>query len=244
MKAIILAAGYGTRLYPLTKERAKPLLPIRGKPIIEFIVNKVQLIEEVEEIFIVSNNRFFKQFQQWLDNFNSETPIKLINDGSLNHKDKLGAVKDLAFVCEKENIDDDLLVLGGDNLFSFSLDEFVDFTKKLRPNNVIGVYNLNGKLKANKFGIVKMDNTSKVIEFFEKPNQLNGSQLISTCLYFFPKEKVSLIKEYFQADNDLDKIGSYLEWLSQRDSVYGYTFQGDWFDIGDLDSYTEAVFTF
>jgi glucose-1-phosphate thymidylyltransferase len=223
---------------------AKPLLPIRGRPIVEYIVANVQLLEEITQIFIVTNHRFYKDFKEWVDNFANTVPVELIDDGSHSHKEKLGAVRDLALVLEEEDTNDDLLVIGGDNLFSFTLDEFVDFAKKVRPSSLIGIYNLNGKLKPNKFGVVKLDKQSKVMEFYEKPQNLNGHKLVSMCLYFFPKEKTSLIREYIKEGNNLDKIGSYIQWLSKKDTVYGYSFEGDWFDIGDIDSYTEAVFTF
>lgn len=249
MKALILAAGYATRLYPITIHKPKSLLTIKGKPIIEYTINKLESLEQMDEILIVTNQKFFKQFQSWLDNFPFLKPIKLINDGSTNEKDKLGAIRDLALVLTKENINDDLLVIGGDNLFSATLNEFIDFAKGIRPNNAVGVYNLNGKYESNRYGVVKLDENKKIIEFCEKPPNgnginLNGSTLVSMCLYFFSKEKTSLIQEYLKEGNDIDKAGSYIQWLSNRDAVYGYTFPGSWLDIGDIDSYTDAVYTF
>ena len=244
MKAVILCAGYGTRCYPLTKNRAKSLLPIRGRPIVEFIVRKIQLVSEVNEIYIVTNHRFYNDFKEWWESFPATTPIKIIDDGSTNLKDKLGAIKDLIYVIEKESIQEDLLVVGGDNLFSFTINGFISFANSLRPKSLIGVYNLNGKTKANKFGVVKLDERKRVVEFHEKPAKLNGPSLVSICLYFFPKEKLHLIGEYIQEGNDTDKIGSYLEWLTKRDEVYAYDFKGDWIDVGDIDSYTEAICSF
>ncbi|RKY38959.1 MAG: nucleotidyltransferase family protein [Candidatus Omnitrophota bacterium] len=244
MKAVILCAGYGTRAYPLTINRAKALLPVRNKPIIEFIVKKVQLLKEVDEIFVVTNHRFYGDFKRWQESFFSRIPIEIVDDGSTTLKNKLGAIKDLVFVIEKEEIDDDLLVIGGDNLFDFSLSEFIDFAKEKEFKSLIGVYALNGRLKPTKFGIVKLNEERKVVGFYEKPAKLNGSRIISTCIYFFPKEKLSLIKEYIEKGYDTDKIGSYIEWLTKRDEVYGYEFNGTWIDIGDIDSYTQAVFMF
>ena len=244
MKCIVLAADYQTRFYPLTKGTARPLLTIRGKPVIEYIVGKFQLLEEAEQIFIVTNRSFFRKIKVWLDNFASLVPIKLIDDGSVNHKDRLGAIKDIAYVCDKENIDDDLLVIGSDNLFSSMLNGFVDFAKSLRPHNVIGTYVLNGKFKPDKFGMVKVDENKKIIDFIEKPARLNGSTAVSMCLYFFPKEKLPLIKEYIKEAKSFEAAGNYIQWLTSKDTVYGYPFDGTWLDIGDADSYTEAVFTF
>lgn len=249
MKALILAAGYATRLYPITIHKPKSLLTIKGKPIIEYTINKLESLEQLDQILIVTNHKFFKQFQSWLDNFPSLKPIKLLNDGSTSEKDKLGAIRDLALALTKENLDDDVLVIGGDNLFSAPLNEFIDFAKGIRPNNAIGVYNLNGKYESNRYGVVKLGADKKIIQFCEKPPNANGinhngSTLVSMCLYFFSKEKISLIQEYLKEGNDIDKAGSYIHWLSNRDAVYGYTFPGSWLDIGDIDSYTEAVFTF
>ena len=279
MKSIILCAGYGTRLYPLTKEAPKALLPIRGKPILEYICDKVQLLDGISEILIVVNARFFNQFKDWLDNYPVSIPIRIINDGSNNHKDRLGAVRDLAFVCNKENITDDILVIGGDNLFDFELSDFIKHSLNISPNPVIGVYNLDGKSKAKKYGVVQTDINGRVIDFYEKPSKLNGSRLVSLCLYYLPKETLPLINKYINDTLDstsctlhnthdpvklrngagarrttqyalrttryeLDSIGNFIKWLAKNSNVYGYTFNGNWFDIGDIDSYTEAVCSF
>jgi len=245
MKVVILAADYQTRFCPLTKGTARPLLPIRGRPAIEYIVNKAQLLEDADEIFIVTNGRFFRKIRTWLDNFANSIPIKLINDGSVNHKDRLGAIKDIAYVCDKEKIAGDLLVIGADNIFSSPLDEFVDFAKLSRPHNVIGTYGLNGKLKPGRFGVVRLDENKKIIYFYEKPARLNGgSTAVSICLYFFPEEKIHLIKEYIKEVRDLTTVGNYIQWLTMRETVYGYPLEGLWLDISDTDSYAEAVFTF
>jgi len=244
MKSIILAAGYGTRLYPLTKDRAKPLLPVRGKPIIEYIVRKIEHIEQVDEIFIVSNHRFYAQFKEWADNFVSNVPIHIIDDGSTNPNNRLGAIKDLALVIDGYNIHDDILIAGGDNIFSFSLKEFIDSAKMRSEHTYIGLFNMNGKLKAKKYGMVALDRQGKVSAFYEKPEKLNGANLVSMCLYYLPKEKANRIQQYIDQNLDLDQIGSYFQWLVENDSVYGHVFDGEWFDIGDIESYTEAVCSF
>ncbi len=244
MKSIILAAGYGTRLYPLTKDRAKPLLSIRGKPIIEYIARKIEHIDQVDEIFIVSNHKFYDQFKEWLDNFVCNVPIHLIDDGSTNPQNRLGAIKDLALVFDKYQIDDDLLIAGGDNIFSFSLKQFIDEAKARNTHTYIGLFNLNGRLKAKKYGMVALDKEGKVSAFYEKPDKLNGAKLVSMCLYYVPKEKVNWINTYIDQGHSLDQIGTYFQWLIDKDSVYGHVFDGEWFDIGDIDSYTEAVCSF
>ena len=245
MKTIILAASNQSRLFPATKEVAKPLLTIRGKPAIEHVIGKVKLLPDSDEIIIVTSHKLYKHIKSCADNYASPIPIKIIDDGSVNGKDRLGPIRDLALVLSKENIDDDVLVVGADNLFSFTLDEFLICANSVRPHNVIGVYNLNGRFKPGKFGVVKVDENKKVIDFIEKSSQRNGLSLVSMCLYFFPKEKIPLIKEYLKDKKDSVTAGDYIQWLTDKDTVYGYTFiEGDWFDIGDAESYAEAVFNF
>ena len=259
MKSIILCAGYGTRLYPLTKDTPKALLPIRGKPILEYICDKITSLDNVDEVFIVVNGRFFEQFKRWLNNYPASIPIRLVNDGSRNHKDRLGAVGDLALVVKKYNINDDILVLGGDNLFDFSLSEFIKHSLNINPNPLIGIYNLKGS-RIKKYGVVKTDREGRIIDFYEKPSHLNGSSLVSLCLYYLPKEIFSSLDEYINYTQhptpknlyptpstlhpNLDSIGNYIKWLVKNHKVYGYKFSGNWFDIGDIDSYTEAVCSF
>lgn len=244
MKAIILAAGYATRLYPLTKDRPKPLLTIRKKPIIEYIIDKLESIEQIEEIFIVTNQKFFKQFQDWLDDFPATKSIKLVNDDSVNGNERLGAIRDIDIVIKREQLAEDLLVVAGDNLFSFGLGNFIEFACKKKPQSSIGIYNLNGKFDPGKFGVVQLNGDEEIIDFQEKPTQ-SVSSLIATCLYFFPREKLHLISDYLSQNHQADATGHYISWLVKSDKVYGYAFnEGSWLDVGDIDAYTEAVFTF
>ena len=131
-------------------------------------------------------------------------------------------------------------------MFSFSLNKFIEYATNSHHCNLVGTFNLNGKLDPNKFGVVKLDEQSKVIDFQEKPSAHPGSSLVAMCLYFFPKDKLSLIYEYLDnQQNNPDESGHYISWLSKQDTVYGYTFnEGNWLDVGDIDAYTEAVFTF
>lgn len=248
MKALILAGGYATRLHPLTRDRPKSLLTIRSKPIIEHIINKLESLAQIDEILIITNQKFLKQFQDWIDGFPSIKPIKLINDDTTNEKDKLGAIGDIALAIGEEKIEEDLLVIAGDNLFNFSLQGFIDFAHKRRPQNSIGIYNLNGRPRfsngAGKFGVVQLNGDEEIIDFQEKPTNPINSFLVATCIYFLPEEKLRLISEYLSQNNNNDAPGHYISWLAKLDGVYGYTFEGDWRDIGDIESYTEAVFTF
>ena len=244
MKAIILSASCGSRFDPLVKITAESFLPIRGTPVIEYIISKIQLVDGLDRVYVVTNQRFLKQFNRWSDDYFSKLPIKIVDNGVCNHKDSRGSMGDLLFVLEKECINDDVLVIGGDNLFSFTLNEFVNFGRKNLPNSAIGLYSLNGKLTSKKFGVVKLAEDGRVVDFCEKPENLNGSKFISTCIYFFSKERLAWAKKYFNETKKPNKIGEYIQWLSKNDIVYGYTFSGNWFNVADADAYVEAVFTF
>ena len=174
MKTLILSAGYGRSLYPITNHKPKSLLTIRGKPIIEYIIANIEHIKEIDEILIITNHRYIKQFQQWLDNYPTGLQIRLVDDGTINEQDKLGAIGDIAFAIKEAEIKDDLLVIGGDNMFSFDLNEFVEFARNSRPCSLVGTFNLNGKLKPDKFGVVKLDAQSRVVDFQEKPASHRG----------------------------------------------------------------------
>lgn len=246
MKALILAAGYAARLYPITKDKPKPLLTIRKKPIIEYIIQKLEKLEQVDEIMIVTNQKFFSQFRSWLENFPSLKPISLLKDNSRSTLDRCGAIGDIAMAIQQENINDDLLVVAGDNLFSFSLRPFIEFALTRRPQASIGIYNPNGgagKMDLRRFGIVQLNGGGEIVDFQEKPAQPKSS-LIAMCIYFFPKESLHLFERYLCQNGRPDEPGNYISWLAASDKVYGYAFEGNWCDIGDIDAYSEAVFTF
>ncbi|RKY39117.1 MAG: nucleotidyltransferase family protein [Candidatus Omnitrophota bacterium] len=243
MKALILSAGYGTRLYPLTKERPKALLPIKEKPIVEYILEKIPTW--VEEVFILSNQRFYPQFKNWFKNYDSSLKkrVRIVHNGSTSHKNRLGAVRDIEFVIQREKIKDHLLVIGGDNLFSFSLEAFLRFAYRRIPHISIMVYKLKDRQRLKKFGVVDLDKRKRVIEFKEKPS-LPHASLVSTCIYFFPKQSFFLIKKYLEKRGLPDSCGDYIGWLSQKVEVYGFTARGRWFDIGSIDEYSSVKHTF
>lgn len=244
MKAVILAAGYTNRLYPLIKDRPKPLLTIRKKPVIEYIIARLESLGQVDQVFIVTNQKFFGQFQDWLDDFPSMKPIKLISDDSFNGSNSPGAIRDIDIVIKKELISEDLLVVAGDNLFSFGLRNFIEFALERKPQSSIGIYNLNGKFDPGKFGVVQINSEEEIVDFKEKPSS-SGSSLVATCLYFFPGEKLHLISDYLSQNPQDDSAGDYISWLIKSEKVYGYAFnEGSWLDVGDTDAYAEAVFTF
>jgi len=239
MKALILAAGYATRLYPLTKEYPKPLLKVGKRPIINYIIDKLQAIDDIDEIIVVTNSKFMPKFKKWRSRLHSKKPVSLIDDLTKSLDDRRGAIGDMNFAVNKKRLKGDLLVMGGDNLFGSELNEFLSFAK-VKSSPVIGVYNIKDKLEARKYGVIRMDRVNKLIDFKEKPKNPK-STLVAMCLYYFPKGKLKLIKEYLKDKKDkYDATGFYIDWLRKKVPVYGFVFDGFWYDIGEHKFYREA----
>jgi len=238
IKAIVLSAGYATRLYPLTKDKPKPLLEVAGKPIIEHIISKAEHIQEIDAIFVVTNNKFFLNFQRWANTVSCSKKIKVINDNTKSNEDRIGAIGDVKFAIEHENIEDDLLIVAGDNLFEFSLIDIVKLFKK-KKNPVIALYDVKSYELAKKYGIVTVDTNKKVINFVEKPAKPE-SALSSTGVYLFPKDTLRYIFEYLGQGGSKDKTGSFLEWLYKRKDIYCYISKERWYDIGSFEELERA----
>ena len=237
MDAIILAAGYATRLYPLTENTPKPLLNVAGKPIIEHIIKKLEQITHINKIYIVTNDKFEQYFRKWLGNFDAEKPIEIINDGTKSNQDRLGAIGDINHAIDSKNLDNDIIVVAGDNLFELSLMDVANFFKK-KKSNVIVLYDVKDTELAKHYGIVEVNNNI-IVNFEEKP--LNPkSTLASTGIYLFPKKTISLIKKYIDQGNNPDKTGSFIEWLHKRDVVYSYVSDKKWYDIGSIEQLEKA----
>ena len=235
-----MAGGYATRLYPLTKKYPKPLLEVRGRPIIDYIIEKLELVGGINEIYIVTNNKFIADFRKWAKTVKSPKKITLIDDLTRNNRDRLGAIGDINFVIKKKKVKEDLLVIGGDNLFSGSLQKFLDASKKNVVSASIGLYRLKRRKDASRYGVVKLDKSKKVIDFQEKPKHPQ-SNLVAMCLYYLSKNYLYLVNAYMQDKKiKADATGSYIVWLKDRAQVYGHVFNGSWFDIGDYKYLNEA----
>jgi len=239
MKALVLAAGYATRLYPLTIEYPKPLLKVGDRPIVNYILEKLDAIDAVDEIFVVTNTKFIARFRQWKKKIKSSKRITLIDDLTRDYKHRRGAIGDMIFAIRKKHIKGDLLVIGGDNIFDGSLNKFLRFARSHRPHPLIGVFNIRSKAKARCYGVVGLDKKKRLVAFQEKPVKPH-SALVAMCLYFFPKRSLGLIDEYARTADKQDATGFYIDWLSKRASVYGYVFHGRWYDIGSPKIYKEV----
>ncbi|MDI6641567.1 MAG: nucleotidyltransferase family protein [Elusimicrobiota bacterium] len=247
MKALLLCAGYATRLYPLTVNQPKHLLPIANRPMLDYTMDKLNELDEIDEIHLVTNEKFYPVFKDWSAKFKttSGTPKKffLYNDGTIADETKIGAIGDMKLVIEMkgkmgEGIDDDLMVLAGDNLFEFNLKDFIKFYREKNAPTV-AVHDVGDLELMKKYGEVQLDQNQRIISFREKPQEPKTT-LAAICVYIFPKEKLYLINTYLSEGNNPDQPGRYIAWLSQREPVYGFVFKEKWYDIGDIRQYRQA----
>lgn len=234
MKAILLCAGYGARLGEIGKKNAKPLLEIGKRPLIEYIVDKVNEILDVDEIIVVSNHKFIEDFVLWDEEYGNSR-IRILDDGSTDNDNRLGGLRDLEFALDSCDIKDDFLVLAGDNLIEFSLNQFYQEFQNLEKS-LIGVYDIGGIEKVRgKHGVVVL-NGNKVVEFQEKPSEPK-STMKSFCCYMFKPEVRGLLRDYLKTEGNPDAPGYFLEWLVKKAEVYGYDVGRDSvFDVGNLES--------
>jgi len=236
MKAIILAAGYGVRMYPLTENTAKPLLPISGKPLLYYILNKV-IEARPEEIIIVTNAKFYEDFVKFKKNFPCTIPITLINDLSTSNENRLGAIKDLLFACESLPEKEELLVLAADNLLEFNLKDFCTAGKKFGGEATITVRSVLSKEILRRHGVAELSG-NRVISLEEKPQEPK-STLISICCYYFPSKLKLLLQNYLAENKGADAPGNFISWLAKRGSVSAFVFKEKVFDIGCMEDYNK-----
>jgi glucose-1-phosphate thymidylyltransferase len=241
MKVLILAAGYATRLYPLTRTRAKPLLPVAGKPMIDHVLDNLAPIGGLERIYIVTNARFAGQFQAWADDYRARKArldFTIVNDGSTDETNKLGAIGDLHLVLTRERIADDLIVVGGDNLFSEPLGDFGRCCREKRAP-VLGVYDVGNLEEVRKYNALTLDGDGRITFFEEKPARPT-STITGIALYFYPRETLPLIHQYLAEGNNPDQPGRLVQWLYPRVPFYTWRVPGTWFDIGSQAALEEA----
>lgn len=239
MKAVILAAGYATRLYPLTLDKPKCLLPIGDTTILSVICEKIVRSGQFDGIIIVTNSKFLEQLEKWKKNFSCAIPVQILDDGTTSNDNRLGAIGDFEFAIKKCGIKDDVLLLASDNLFEQGFTKFLEFSKK-NAEITIALFDIKKKeFAAKKYGVVEIDPTGKVTRIEEKPEEPKSS-LIGMGVYYFPKKSLPDVSEYMQQKDKKDAPGYYVTWLLQRTQIYGFCFSGLWYDIGDLQSLNEA----
>jgi len=231
MKAIVLAAGFATRLYPLTKDLAKPLLEVGGRPVLSWVLDKVLTIDAVDEVVVVSNHRFHHQFVAWREGYAARVPLRILDDGSTDDTNKLGAIGDLALALEEPLDEHELLVCAGDNLFEFELTSaHARFSSGDQP--LLLLRTLEGEVPPGRYSDVMLDEQGSVQSFREKPADPQ-SKLCSMCLYFFPPGLRARVQRYMDASGNPDAPGYFLEWLSHQEPLTGMVGEGRCFDIGN-----------
>ncbi|MDD5350132.1 MAG: nucleotidyltransferase family protein [Chthoniobacteraceae bacterium] len=241
MNILILAAGYATRLYPLTLTKAKPLLPVAQKPMIEWVLDNLAPVPGIDNVYVVTNNKFAADFQAWADEYVQRQPkmsFKIINDGSMNDQDKLGAIGDINLVVNRENLAaSDLVVVAGDNLFSESLEGFAQFCKGKRA--VLATYDVKDLEAIKKYNAIEVDAEGVITHFEEKPAHPKVTRT-GIAFYYYSKETVARFAEYIAEGNNPDQPGRFVQWLYTRTPVHTYEVPGIWFDIGSKETLEEA----
>ena len=241
MNVLILAAGYATRLYPLTLNKAKPLLVVGGKPIIEWLVDNLAGIPDLETIYVVTNDKFAVDFQAWSQTYQERHPefrFKVVNDGSTSDDDKLGAIGDINFVVTHENLSrTGLLIAAGDNLFTTPLADFVEHARNTEVT--VAAYDVGDIEAIKKYGNVTVDAEGIITRFEEKPKKPQGT-LAAIALYYYSPPVLSLLSTYLAAGNNADQPGRFVQWLYTRKPVKTFQIKGQWLDIGSKETLENA----
>jgi glucose-1-phosphate thymidylyltransferase len=239
LKAIILAAGYATRLYPLTKNTPKTLLPIAGKPILEYTIEQIAACQGVDLIYLVTNSRFYGNFRSWLDKYSprgTAPEIILVDDGTRENGERRGSIGDLQLAIEAHRVDDDLLVICSDKMFEFKMSDFVDFFR-IRREAVNACFD-TGDLATIRgtHGCVVLDPEGKILEFQEKPLEPK-STVQSIAFYIYPRASLCLVGKYLEDGGTPDAPGFLLQWLCRSIPVYAWVFSEPCYDVGTPESY-------
>jgi glucose-1-phosphate thymidylyltransferase len=238
MKAIILGAGYATRLYPLTKSMPKALLKIKGETILNHILKKVEEIKQINEIIIVTNQKFYKDFLAWKKQYKGKLPVDIINDLTTSNENRLGAIADIELTIKTKKINEDALIVASDNYFDFDLVEIYNHYRKQNADLIIGSIASKEILEQRKYGVAQLNKDNKVISFEEKPTNPK-SNIIVHALYLYKKETIPLFKQYLDEGNPKDAPGNFITWLHKKKPLYCYKAQGTCYDIGTIDIYNE-----
>jgi glucose-1-phosphate thymidylyltransferase len=229
MKALILAAGYATRLLPLTDEIPKQLLPVGGRPMVDWILEKIRGTG-IDDVHLVTNARFAPDFERW----GAANDVRVHDDGTTTNETRLGAIGDIRFVQEHADLDDDLLVIAGDNLFDFRISDLADFWRSKGEASALAVRDVGSLELATQYGVVTLDGDGRLVDFVEKPAD-PPSTLAATATYLYHRDHVPLVDEYLAEGHSADQPGRLIGWLRARRPVYGWVFDEAWYDIGNAE---------
>ncbi len=236
MKCLILAAGYATRLYPLTENFPKPLLEVKGKTILDWLVDDIDTLGLVDEYIVISNHKYAHHFEKWATKKTQR--VTVVDDGTATNETRLGAVMDIQYTIDKLSLDDDMLVIAGDNVLDFSLTAFIKYAKEKNASSVMRYYEANEE-KLKKCGVVTIDENDKIIGMTEK-SPTPATHWCTPPFYYYTREDARLVKEGISSGCGTDAPGSYIAWLCTKTSVYAMEMTGKRYDIGDLASYEKV----
>lgn len=236
MKCLILAAGYATRLYPLTENFPKPLLEVRGKTILDWLIDDIDTLGSVDEYVVISNHKFVRHFDSWAAKKSQK--ITVVDDGTQSNETRLGAVKDIQFAIDKLGLDDDMLVIAGDNLLDFSLTRFMEYARQKQTSCLMCFYEPDYE-RLKKFGNVSRDENDRIVGMIEKP-QDPPSHWCCTPFYYYTREDAKLVKKGIESGCAVDAPGSYMVWLQTQTPVHAMEMPGHRYDIGDVESYRKV----
>jgi len=234
MKALVLAAGYATRLYPLTSDKPKALLEVGGKPMLAYILERMQAMG-VDGTIVVTNAKFTPHFEEWAK---GRADVTIVNDGTTSNDDRLGAIGDIGFVLDRLQLEDDLVVVAGDNLFGDDISGFATYGREVDAP-VIAVHDVGDIGRMHEYNQIEIDGEGRVVFFEEKPAEARTT-LAGVALYYYPARSLSLIRQYLAEGNNPDQPGRLVQWLYPRTAVYTWRLPGEWYDIGSAETLQEA----
>ncbi len=235
MKCLILAAGYATRLYPLTENFPKPLLQVGEKTILDWLVDDIDTAGMADEYVVISNHKYAHHFEDWAKT--KSMKVTVVDDGTSSNETRLGAVKDIQFAIETLGLDDDMLVIAGDNVLSFSLTRFLRYAKEKGTSCIMRYYE-GSQQKLTKCGVVQINEQDKILGMEEKPAQPK-SNWCCPPFYYYTREDAKLVSKGIEAGCGTDAPGSYIAWLCTQTPVHAMEMPGKRFDVGNLESYNK-----
>ena len=236
MKCLILAAGYATRLYPLTENFPKPLLEVQNKTILDWMIDDIDSLGQVDEYVVISNHKFAQHFKEWAAGKSQK--VTVVDDGTSTNETRLGAVRDIQFAIDELGIDSDMLVIAGDNLLDFSLTEFMKYANEKQTSCIMRYYEADEK-RLSKSGVATIDENDKILRLEEKPSEPE-SHWCCPPFYYYTKEDARLVAKGIDAGCGIDAPGSYIAWLCTQTTVHAMEMPGRRYDIGNLESYEQV----
>ncbi len=239
MKCILLCAGYATRLFPLTENFPKALLEIeKGKPLLDYILDEVNSIEEIDEIYVITNDKYYQHFVDWKREKSFAKPIIVLNDHTLSNDDRLGAIGDINYTIHQANIDDDVIIIAGDNLFNYHLKDVVSYYQE-KNSPVICGKKLDDMNLLKRFAVASYDEEGRLTKLVEKP-EVPESNIGIYATYIYPRRILPYFDKYLEEGNQKDAPGYFVEYLYKKEPVYVYQFQGECYDVGTHESLKEV----